>query len=93
MQHMGGWGLGEVCTVCSVIQTHQSMRSCSLEHIPQILLGFVPLNLQRNGLSPAELTEADSFKHRKNIKVTSLSQTFSIKSFYLNYYIFYGQCN
>lgn len=32
-------------SVCSAIQIHQSLRFCSLEHIPQILLGFVPHNL------------------------------------------------
>lgn len=30
---------------CCVIQTHQSPCFCSLGHIPQVLLGFVPLNL------------------------------------------------
>lgn len=71
-----GGGLREVCTVCSVIQTHQSLCFCSLEHIPRILLGFVPLKLQqRHGLSPAELSEAGLFKHNKNMIVTSLIRT------------------
>lgn len=80
---VGGWGLWEMCTVCSVIQTHQSMCFCSLEHIPWILLGFVPLNLQRNGLSPAELSEAASFKHRKNMQVTTHKQFILVSLLYV----------
>lgn len=51
----GEWAarwLGEVRTVCSVIQSHQSMCFCSQEHIPWILLGFVPLNLQPKWFRP-----------------------------------------
>lgn len=42
-----GWVWGGRCVVFVLGSRPISHRFCSLEHIPRILLGFVPHNLQR----------------------------------------------
>lgn len=82
-----GWG---VSNVSSLIRTHQSLCFCRLEHIPWILLGFVPHNLQHgNGPSPAAPRQAGPPPTTKTTATALFWRIFYVLSNVLAAFMFY----